>query len=94
VLSFATVPRISEFFGLVVYMYWLDTQKHKQPHFHVRHQGAEAVFSLDGTLLEGDLGPRAHRLVREWAAERDAEIQHAWACASSGREIPWILPIR
>jgi hypothetical protein len=75
-------------------MYWFDTQKHNVPHFHVRYQGAEAVFALDGTRLEGDLGPRAHRLVQEWANERTAEIQNAWACAAAGEEIPWVLPIR
>jgi hypothetical protein len=43
----------------VVYMYRLDTQKHKKPHIHVRYQGAEAVFGLDGTPLEGDLEHRS-----------------------------------
>jgi hypothetical protein len=88
------VPRIAEFFGLSVHMYWFDTQKHHEPPFHVRHQGLEAVFALDGRLLEGDLGPRAHRLVQEWAVERAAEIRGAWQCAVQGREIPWVLPIR
>jgi hypothetical protein len=75
-------------------MYWLDTQKHQEPHFHVRYQGAEAVFRLDGRPLEGNLGARANRLVREWAEERPEEIQRAWACAIAGEEIPWVLPIR
>jgi hypothetical protein len=88
------MPRISEFFGMVVLMYWFDTQKHKQPHFHVRYRGVEAVFALDGTLLEGDLGARAHRLVREWSAERAAAIHESWACAAAGEEIPWVLPIQ
>ncbi len=47
-------------------MYWYDTQKHKLPHFHVRYQGAEAAFDLNGNVLEGDLGVRAHGLIREW----------------------------
>lgn len=59
------MPRLSEFFGLAVYMYWFDTQKHHVPHFHVRYQGSEAVYALNGTCIDGDLGPRAHRLVVE-----------------------------
>jgi hypothetical protein len=94
VLCFGRVPRISEFFGLVVYMYWFDTQRHHQPHFHVRHQGAEGVFALDGTPLDGDLGRRANRLVAEWAEEREAELREAWRRAENGEEIPWILPLR
>ena len=93
-LAFQLVPRISEFFGMVVYMYWFDTQKHKQPHFHVRYQGLEAVFSLDGTCLDGDLGPRAHRLIAEWTRERATELAHAWSQAATGKEVPWVLPLR
>ncbi len=37
------MPKISEFFGITILMYWIDTQKHKKPHFHVRYSGKEAV---------------------------------------------------
>jgi hypothetical protein len=87
------MPRISEFFGLVVYMYWFDTQKHKGPHFHVRYCGAEATFDLAGNVLEGNLGSRAHRLIREWCIERDLELRRAWRAAAEGQEIPWINPL-
>lgn len=88
------VPRISEFFGMAVYMYWFDQQKHKQPHFHVRYRGCEAVFALDGSLLEGNLGGRAHRLIGEWCVERREELAFAWERASNGQEIPWVLPLQ
>jgi hypothetical protein len=88
------MPRISEFFGIAIFMYWFDTQKHKLPHFHARHGGEEAVFDLNGTCLEGDLGPRAHRLISEWCSERNTELKTAWLCAMAGKELPWVLPIR
>jgi hypothetical protein len=75
-------------------MYWFDTQKHKLPHLHVRYQGAEAVFTLGGDLLEGDLGARARSLVEAWCVERSAEINKAWECAALGKEIPWVLPLQ
>ncbi len=52
------MPRISEFFGLTVYMYWFDNQKHSVAHIHVRYQGAEGVYGLDGTRIDGNLGLR------------------------------------
>ena len=88
------VPRISEFFGLAVYMYWFDNQQHSAPHIHVRYQGAEAVFTLDGACIQGDLGPRATHLVRDWCNERTTELLQAWECAAAGKEIPWVLPLR
>jgi hypothetical protein len=88
------MPRISEFFGLTIYMYWFDYQKHSVAHFHVRYQGAEGVYALDGTRIEGNLGFRVDRMVCEWCNERQAELHEAWLCAMKGQEIPWILPLR
>jgi len=88
------LPRISEFFGIVIYMYWLDVQKHRRPHFHARFGGEEAIFDLHGIRLEGDLGARANRLVTEWCQERGPELRAAWEAASSGKEVPWVPPLR
>ena len=88
------MPRISEFFGIVIYMYWYDQQKHKAPHFHARFGAEEAIFDLSGRCIEGDLGVRATRLVEEWCRERVSELRAAWTAASSGKEIPWVAPLR
>ena len=88
------MPRISEFFGIVVYMYWFDDSRHKQPHFHAFFEGEMAVFDFAGKCLVGDIGKRATRLVKEWATERQAELNAAWEKAIAGKELPWIKPIR
>jgi len=88
------LPRISEFFGIVVFMYWFDEQKHRMPHFHARFGGDEAVFDLAGNCLEGDLGVRATRLIREWCAERQTQLREAWQAAAAGKDIPWVAPLR
>lgn len=88
------MPRISEFFGIVIHMYWFDQQRHKLPHFHARYGGREAVFDLEGNRIEGDLGSRAHRLIAEWAQERAGDIGASWQCAASGKEIPWVSPLQ
>jgi len=86
------MPRISEFFGITIQIF--DVQKHQLPRFHARYQGAEAVFALDGRLLEGVLSPRACRLIEEWCRERSTELERAWTCAYTGKEIPWVLPLQ
>jgi hypothetical protein len=63
------------------------------PHFHAMHSGVMAAFDLEGQLIAGSLGKRANKLVKEWASERQAELQKAWSCANNGKEIPWIKPI-
>lgn len=88
------MPKISEFFGIAILMYWYDVQKHKAPHFHARYGGSEAVFDLTGRCLEGDLGTRANRLIAEWCSERSRELHEAWEKAVTGKELPWVLPLR
>ena len=88
------MPKVSEFFGISVYLYWYDDTRHKLPHFHALFGGHMAVFDLDGKCIAGDIGKRAARLVREWAHERKPELTSAWKRAIQGRDIPWIKPIR
>ncbi|MGH2771957.1 MAG: DUF4160 domain-containing protein, partial [Actinomycetota bacterium] len=58
------MPRISAFYGIVVYMYWAD---HPPAHFHAIYGAFEATVAIDeGALLNGALPQRAYRLVREW----------------------------
>jgi Domain of unknown function (DUF4160) len=50
------VPTISMFFGIVIYLYFFDDERHKLPHIHARFQGRDASFSiLDGAILAGDI---------------------------------------
>jgi len=65
------VPRISEFYGIVVSMYH---NEHGPPHFHATHAGQEVSFTVAGRVLAGELSPRALRLVREWTAQHRAEL--------------------
>ena len=53
------MPTISMFYGILVSMFVLDTDKHHLPHIHATYQGDEAVFSIpEGELLAGGI-PRA-----------------------------------
>ena len=54
-------------------------REHGVPHFHAiygEHVGVFAIHSLE--MIEGDLPPRAQRLVREWAPLHRDELQEIW----------------
>lgn len=59
------MPRISEFYGIAIAMYYAE---HGVPRFHALYAGQEASIAI-ATLevLAGSLPDRALRLVREWA---------------------------
>ncbi len=50
------MPSISMFYGIIIYMYFKDNKKHKEPHIHAKYQEYEAVVKIpDGDALEGKL---------------------------------------
>ena len=54
------MPRICEFFGIVIYMYFND---HNPAHFHAEYAESEASFTIDTLeVLEGELPRRPRAL--------------------------------
>src|SRR3954471_16744328 len=70
------VPRISEFYGIVIEMYYGD---HPPPHFHARYGGDSAKIEIaGGEVIAGSLPGRALRLVREWIDQHRDELDANW----------------
>jgi hypothetical protein len=86
------VPRISAFYGLVIYMYW-NERDHPVVHFHAYHAGRRASVSADGDVLAGSLEPRALQFVREWATLRHEEILANWERARRNEPLIGIEPL-
>ncbi len=73
------MPRVSAFFGIVVYMYYND---HMPPHFHAEYGEHEAFYEIDTLdVTRGGLPRRAHALVLEWAALHRNELRDDWELA-------------
>ena len=55
------------FYGVLIRMFFRDTEKHFIPHIHADYQGLVGVYSIpDGILLAGELTPNKHKLVVAW----------------------------
>jgi hypothetical protein len=90
-----TMPIISMFYGIIIYMYPLDTKQHSMPHIHVEYSGMSAVFSLlDGEILAGELPPKKIRLVQAWMDIHAEELEADWRIAVQGGEVFRIEPLR
>lgn len=77
------MPRIGEFYGNAVAMYYAE---HGVPHFHVLYGGEDAAISIESLeILGGSLPERALRLVREWAEQHRTELERSWRLARDGR---------
>ena len=86
-----SMPRISEFFGIVVRMFYND---HLPAHFHADYGGSEAVYAVETLdVLRGRLPRRAHALVVEWATLRRSELRADWDKAREGLALDDIEPL-
>ncbi len=87
----AAMPRISEFYGIAVYIYYRD---HNPPHFHAIYGDSEAIVEIrTGAILEGKLPRRAAKLVGEWSElHRDALLAD-WALAEAQQPLLPIEPL-
>jgi Domain of unknown function (DUF4160) len=86
------VPRISEFYGIVIEMYFAD---HPPAHFHARYSGDEALIVIEtGEVFAGSLPSRALRLVGEWLDLHRGELVANWERASAGQPTERVAPLR
>lgn len=85
------MPELSRFFGIVIAMYYND---HEPPHFHARYGSQRARFAIeDLRMIDGSLGPRACRLVLEWAELHAEELRREWDLAQQRKPLFPIAPL-
>jgi Domain of unknown function (DUF4160) len=85
------VPRISEFYGIAIAMYYAE---HGVPHFHALYSGEDASIAIGSLeVLAGSLPDRALRLVREWASLHRVELEKDWQRARAGEPLKPIPPL-
>lgn len=85
------MPRLSEFYGIAIYMYFAD---HSPPHFRAIYAEYEALIKIDdGAVLRGALPTTAFRLVEQWRAEHLAELHDNWLRAQIPGPLSGIDPL-
>lgn len=85
------MPTISEFFGILIRMYYDD---HNPPHFHAYYGEHEAIIAIDTLeVMEGSLPKRAKALVVEWAVEHRKELLNDWKLAEAHQPLNTIAPL-
>ncbi len=89
------MPAISMFYGIIVYMYFLDNKRHKVPPIHAKYQEHESVVSIpDGEILEGNLPIPKMKLLQAWIELHKDELSADWELAASGQHPFKIDPLR
>jgi len=85
------MPRISEFYGIAIYMYYRD---HAPPHFHAIYGEHEATVNINTLEIEdGSLPRNARKLVLEWAELHQRSLADNWALATAADPLVPIPPL-
>jgi hypothetical protein len=85
------MPRISEFYGIVIWLYRAD---HLPAHFHAQYGEHWAKVAIgDARLIDGSLPARAMRMVREWTRLHRAELVANWRHAQGDDPLEPIAPL-
>jgi hypothetical protein len=70
------MPVIARFYGIVIKMYF---NEHGVPHFHAVYGEFNGVFDIETLgMIEGDLPPRARKMVKDWAKTYRDELAKMW----------------
>ena len=86
------MPAISMFYGILIRMFFYDTDKHNVPHIHAEYQANVAVYSIpEGEVLAGTLPPKKHKLVAAWIQIHEEDLLADWELAVNGKKL---FPIR
>jgi Domain of unknown function (DUF4160) len=88
------LPRISAFYGIVIWMYHDEAHHLGRPHFHATYGDNEASIDFETlTVVAGELPPRAHRLVLDWARQHRIELRVNWSRARRHEPLEPIDPL-
>ena len=75
------VPTISQFFGIVIQMFW---REHVPPHFHALYGEHEALIDIRTLeVIRGRLPRRALSLTIEWAIDHREQLMEDWKLCQS-----------
>ena len=89
------MPTISMFYGIVIYLYFYDDERHKTPHIHAKYQGQDASISIiDAEVLAGNIPKVKLRLVQAWIEIHRESLQADWELAVNGQSPFPIDPLK
>ena len=60
------MPIISQFYGIIVKMFFNDNLQHNLPHIHVEYAEHKAVFDLNSNMISGKIPTKQRKLVEAW----------------------------
>lgn len=88
------MPIVSQFYGIVVRMYFDDMKQHNMPHIHVQYADSKAIYNLNGICIKGALPNKQSKMVEAWIIIHNEELQLLWTLMQDNNEFFSIEPLK
>ena len=72
------MPIISQFYGIIIKMYFKESDRHHKEHIHIIYNEYSAIYDLQGKLIEGNLPIKQKKMVEAWIAIHEEELKKLW----------------
>lgn len=81
------MPLISQFYGILIYIYKELGTHHNKPHIHAKYNEYEMSITFDCNILGGNMPIKQRRLVEAWIELHKDEIKKVWTAYNKDGEI-------
>lgn len=88
------MPIISQFYGIIVKMFFNDNLQHNLPHIHVEYAEYKAVFDLNSNMISGKIPTKQRKMVEAWILIHQEELKALWHALNEDNEFFKIDPLR
>lgn len=72
------MPVISQFYGIIVSIYFNENNKHNLQHIHVRYNEYKATYDFEGNKLSGDMPFKQNKLIEAWIIIHKEDLITLW----------------
>ena len=88
------MPIVSQFYGIIISMYFNDTDRHHLPHIHVQYAEYRCIVDFDGNILSGTIPNKQKKLIVAWIELRKEDLITLWNMLQSGNGTFTIEPLK
>lgn len=81
------MPIISQFYGILIYLYKEIGGHHNEPHIHIKYNEYEMSMTLSGKVIAGKLPTKQRKLLEAWLEIHREELNAAWYAYNQEGEI-------
>lgn len=88
------MPIISQFYGILIKMFFHDIGKHHEKHIHAEYGEYDASFDFSGNLISGFLPKKQRTMVEAWINIHQEELEALWKALNEDNQFFKIEPLK